>query len=563
MLGFNVGVCAVLLLASIIGSVSCQATTLQAAAQDVADLACPYAMLHGYGCPIPQSQKQPECGATDMCAPLSQASTSWPIGSVPVGVGFDPTTMSVALPLFYPEGDAEHVFEMQLSNQTYDSIETYAGALDPTATNALLTGALNTDMGQVYSTYFGSESMLHRMTQVDVITKAQLTSAPTLLPRVAMALKYLPEAFDATIYNEFIRYWGTHVITAAAIGGACESLLSVKSCFASGDATLLANEAQLVLGVKTMQTKLPTGESFNQAFMEHTTAETINMYGGDLTLIKPSQWTQRQRTIAQAPVLIKVDNMVPIADYINDTARKSNMQQAVTAYLAAAKATQQAAIAAAKAAQTFTVQAATSVEFSCVEMTFNYRYKHCHRILFWKSCHCDGRTACFTPGSCDTGCGGALTGTMVVSDMPSVTLQRGEDRDMSPDGSLSCACSNYAGYGTPSWPLQNLAQTVNCAINSAGQIVATNVRNPGVSGTQQDGQPVTQGCSIATTTYSGLSWTESGGNSGCGTTTGPMPMSGSITAQGWCCVGTTLAVDWSQPGCYGSITPGSCPGFND
>jgi hypothetical protein len=176
-----------------------------------------------------------------------------------------------------------------------------------------------------------------------------------------MALKHL--TFDATIYNEFIRYWRTHVITAAVIGGACKSLLSGESCFASGDPTLLTNEAQLVLGVKAVQRRLPI-ESFNQAFMDPTAAGTINVYGGNLPLIKPSQWTRRQLSMVQPPVPLNVQIMVPIADYINDTARKSNMRQAVTAYLAAARATQQAAITPAKTAQTFTVRATTSVEFT-------------------------------------------------------------------------------------------------------------------------------------------------------------------------------------------------------
>lgn len=586
--------------ASASGKAVSSANNISLNAQAVADLACPYAMMHGYGCPIPQSpeaaaQKQRgraasvvECtnplggceknkagaGLGAGAAPPNmgtQQERQWPIGTVPVGVGFDTTTMSVKLPFYYPEGSWQHVFAVELHHKTFNDIDDYVGSLDPTAVSALMTGALNTDVSQVYSTYFGSYSSMHQTTQVDIITQAQLSTTPTVLPRVQDALQYLPETYDATIYSEFIRYWGTHVVTSAAIGGAAEMLISVKSCFASGNVALLQAASQEELGVKTMQQHLPTGQSVNQAFMEHMTSETITMYGGDVTLIEPSQWPERQRSIAEAPVLIKVNAMTPIADLMPDAARKANMATAVNAYQQQAKEAMQKAAAAAKAKQTYHIQAATTVDFNGVQARFNYRQHHCHRCwIFAHCCHCDGETACFTPGSCGTGCGGDFSNTMVVTDMPTATLQPGGSQTFSPDGSRSCACSNYGGFETPTWPLNNLDQNFECSINAAGQLVASNVRNPGVGTRQQggsvhqeDGQPVTQGCSIAKATYTGLAWEETGGNQGCGSSTETLSMSGTVTANGWCCMGTTLAANWNSPGCYGQLEAASCPGFND
>eukprot|EP00672_Neobodo_designis_P019381 CAMPEP_0174838254 /NCGR_PEP_ID=MMETSP1114-20130205/7274_1 /TAXON_ID=312471 /ORGANISM="Neobodo designis, Strain CCAP 1951/1" /LENGTH=602 /DNA_ID=CAMNT_0016072349 /DNA_START=46 /DNA_END=1854 /DNA_ORIENTATION=+ len=586
--------------ASIPTLVNAASEGLASAAQDVADAACPFAMMHGYGCPIKQSQEVlaararrlnrtrllAGCGGAlgDACATavdeeedprlaelLNSQEQHWQIGSVPVGVGFDTTTMSVKLPLFYPTGTATHVYDMELDSKTYTTIDDYMGSMDPTATKALMTGQLNTDMGTVYGTYFGSYSSLHRTTQVDVITKADLTSSPTLLPRVAYAINYLPTTYDETMYNEFISYWGTHVVTAAAIGGACEMLLSVKSCFASGDAALLANAAQEELGVKTMQKHLPNGQKINQAFSEHTSKQSVKMYGGDITLVKPEQWPARQKSIAESPVLIKVNEMVPIANYITDATRKANFERAVTAYQNAAKAKQEESVKQAQAAQSFDVKAATEVEFHGARATFGHRKKNCHRCwIFMHCCHCDGETACFEPGNCGTGCGSGVSDTIVVTDVPTKTLHRGESHTFSPDGSKSCACSHYGGYDTPQWPLNKLDQTFECKMNADGQVVASNVQPQGVDANRRsghvshaDGKPVAQGCSVATATYTDLSWSESGGDEGCGTAHGTMALSGTVTAKGMCCIGTTLAVEWSKghEGCYGKFGTASCPSF--
>ena len=176
------------------------------------------------------------------------------------------------------------------------------------------------------------------------------------------------------------------------------------------------------------------------------------------------------------------------------------------------------------------------------------------------------------PGSCGTGCGGGLSAEMIVTDMPQTNLKPGASHTFAPDGTKSCSCGHYGGYNTPSWPLNNLDQQVTCSVDADGNVVAKNVNNPGVEPNRRggsishaDGKPVKQGCSVATATYSGLSWTETGGDQGCGSTTGPMTMEGSIVAKGYCCTGTTLTPVWDSghAGCYGSLNPASCPGFND
>lgn len=219
----------------------------------------------------------------------------------------------------------------------------------------------------------------------------------------------------------------------------------------------------------------------------------------------------------------------------------------------------------AHATQSSTVYGAMLIQFENFRASFGYQQHQCHRChLFSHCCGCFDQTACFLPAQEGSACNAPVMGGLLFSSTPTATVAPGQSVTMSPDGSTSCNAASQSGFGTPSFPLGHFEQSFTCTMQADGSVVASNVQNPGwldegrVAGTVSyvNGPPVPFGaCSVATATYTGAAWTETGGgNQGCSATTGTMSTEGSFTARGYCCLGVVpMMVPSSSNSCFGMI----------
>ena len=188
-----------------------------------------------------------------------------------------------------------------------------------------------------------------------------------------------------------------------------------------------------------------------------------------------------------------------------------------------------------------------TVGFNNFKTSFGYQQHECHRCWsFATCCTCNASSVCYFPGASDSDCAsGPLTGTLLFSDMPAVVLTPGQSATVQPNGATSCNPASRANFGTPSFPLGQYEQTFTCKLLADGSVQATNVQNPGWNDESRtagsmasaDGVPTSRGCSVATATYKGAAWTETGGTTGCPATTGPLNSQGTFTTAGYCCVG--------------------------
>jgi hypothetical protein len=463
-----------------------------------------------------------------------------------------------------PEGPAERVNDVSLSTEMYGSITDYVGTLQPSDVASLLTGSLNTDVNDVANKFFGKFQFMLKTTQVDVTQKASI-STPNLVPMMKRTMEYLQTSTDPEKYTKMISYYGTHVVTAASLGGACEMLLSIEACYASGAIfDNLQDYAQVYMSVQSQEN--PTGSNLvNNRFASYSSQLTLTMYGGDVT---NENWLERQATISKAPVLISVDGLSPLSDYVTDPTTKSEFEAAIQTYIDGVWSRQNAAAAAALAAQTFAITATMTLDFSGFEASFGFQqgYEHCWHIFGWKfHCRheCRGESACYYPGGDTTNCKGPQTGTLLFGSQVSLSLKRGQSTQVSPDGSTSCNAPTRSIVGIPQFPLGKYEQLFTCSVLADGSVQATDVSNPDWdaephltgSVTYQDGSPTFNGCSIAKAIYTDASWKESGGQGGCSSET-TLHAAGTFTANGYCCVGVTPTLNGE---CIGDLVYASCP----
>jgi len=152
---------------------------------------------------------------------------------------------------------------------------------------------------------------------------------------MASALNYLPATYDATLYGEFIQFWGTHYITQSSVGGVAQLLVYMGTCVLTNIASPLPIEQGMGFDLRNGfgPGSVPS-INYNQIYLNSRKVSTIDIVGGNPELADiHTQWAQRVASFQDNPVHLYFTYQ-PIYNLITDPAKKANMQAAVQAYIA-------------------------------------------------------------------------------------------------------------------------------------------------------------------------------------------------------------------------------------
>lgn len=129
------------------------------------------------------------------------------------------------------------------------------------------------------------------------------------------ALSKLTATFDADLYEDFVDAWGTHIITKSFIGGMIEEQAKAVRCFPGGEDSMLIR-------------CLPFGDrsSINSTCLYYGDRNRVvskRRLGGNADVDGNHEW---KRTLAIAPALLQILEMVPWYDFVKNESVKQNLQ---------------------------------------------------------------------------------------------------------------------------------------------------------------------------------------------------------------------------------------------
>lgn len=288
-----------------------------------------------------------------------------------LGVGWDPVKGQIRLPFFsltYNTGrtvttssgttfavpdqvllSKENVTIPNLNTRTYSTLSDYFDDINLNRTE-VTSGVLgmSPSMMEEFINYFDTgNNNIVVSTDYRSAYNLSFNTTPSLLPEVITAINYLPEEYDDEIYSLFIDYWGTSIVISGEAGGLAQQSTMIKACFGGVD---LADNAILYL-LETTDPYAYQHSTFNGGFVEHSSAQTMDIYGGNPAFVcsgknlknsvagpKPTPpltispcWISRMNSFEDYPVLTQV-SVLPITAFINDTIKRQNLQTAINAY---------------------------------------------------------------------------------------------------------------------------------------------------------------------------------------------------------------------------------------
>ncbi|CAF4404264.1 unnamed protein product, partial [Rotaria magnacalcarata] len=129
------------------------------------------------------------------------------------------------------------------------------------------------------------------------------------------ALSQLTSTFDPDLYEDFIEAWGTHIITKSLIGGMIEERAKVTKCF-------LGTDDRIVAGCIPFSGRGPTNSSCAY-YADQTQILSTRRLGGNAEIENDDDW---RRTIAAAPALLQILEMIPWNDFVTDETVKQNLR---------------------------------------------------------------------------------------------------------------------------------------------------------------------------------------------------------------------------------------------
>merc|ERR1719312_633219 len=144
------------------------------------------------------------------------------------------------------------------------------------------------------------------------------------------ALKALPQAYDANLYNRFMDTWGTHVARDTLVGGMQEQQVVMKDCmwqspYLTGGLTPEKLEEYLKLDMK----KAPPQDSF---YLDRRQMSIDHRIGGNPEIGDLTGW---QKSLGKNPALIKIYSHVKWSDVASKSGLVSaavvnNLNKAIT-----------------------------------------------------------------------------------------------------------------------------------------------------------------------------------------------------------------------------------------
>lgn len=317
----------------------CYGQDLTILAEQVASMYCPYSSLSGISSfcvsslPLRNSRQQ--------------AITPFP---ALLGVGWDPVLGEVRLPFLQmtytqnlnittPTNTVfaipdqlvlAHANAVSTGAMPFSSMSDYLEATDLSRNN-VTSGILSWSSSQastLLDLFDVGKNNIVASSEIHGVFNLSLSEDTTLLPQVESALAYLPTEYDENLYALFINYWGVSIVTSGLAGGLAQQLVAIKACYGGVNTE---DQAELYM-LKTLYPTQYQHVDFEAKFTQYSSASSLDILGGDPTLLSPKQWSARVESFYDNPILTNVQ-VVPITAFIKDPVKQANVARAIQTYL--------------------------------------------------------------------------------------------------------------------------------------------------------------------------------------------------------------------------------------
>ncbi|CAF3649132.1 unnamed protein product [Rotaria sp. Silwood1] len=183
-------------------------------------------------------------------------------------------------------------------------------------------------LGDIYRRFF-SNNQGTAITQKPTVLYRLRVENLQLNKYVKQAISKLPIKYDETLYRDFLRNWGTHIVQQSLIGGMHEQQVLFKDCVFSFNGAITSDNLDDYLKKDILSETL--GNSF---YADRRKISVDHWLGGDPIETNEILW---QQTLAANPALLKIEEYIPWSDVIEiDPNVRNNLRKIIQARTAAA-----------------------------------------------------------------------------------------------------------------------------------------------------------------------------------------------------------------------------------
>jgi len=147
-----------------------------------------------------------------------------------------------------------------------------------------------------------------------------------LSPSFLYSLSQLPDDYDESIYFDFLRQWGTHVVTSAKFGGEGTLHMFTAVSYAESSGTIQTQLGYMFADFMSAQ------NTASQDFTERSVAY-FSVQGGSYEEFEIGGWNQWAEEVYEAPIQVSA-TMQPITLFVHKTLTQQNLAKAIDIYMA-------------------------------------------------------------------------------------------------------------------------------------------------------------------------------------------------------------------------------------
>ncbi|CAF2956474.1 unnamed protein product, partial [Rotaria sp. Silwood2] len=183
-------------------------------------------------------------------------------------------------------------------------------------------------LADIYSRFF-SNNQATAITQKPYVLYRLRVENLRLNKYAKQAIAQLPTTYNETLYNDFLRNWGTHIVQQSLIGGMHEQQVLFKDCIFSFNGAITSDNLDDYLKKDILSETL--GNSF---YADRRKISVDHWLGGDSTEKNETRW---QQILVDNPALLKIEEYVPWSDVIEiDPDVRNNLRKMIQSRTAAA-----------------------------------------------------------------------------------------------------------------------------------------------------------------------------------------------------------------------------------
>ncbi|CAF1363919.1 unnamed protein product [Adineta steineri] len=173
----------------------------------------------------------------------------------------------------------------------------------------------------IYKKYFSSDESIAITQQPTILYRMRVENFQ-LRADARAAINALPPTYNESLYSDFLRDWGTHIIQQSLVGGMHEQHVLFKDCvFSFNGAITSANLDQYLKQDILAQT---LGNDF---YANRRQIKVDHLLGGDPTLTNYTLW---RKSLGANPALLKIEHYTPWYEVgILSTAVKENLRRII------------------------------------------------------------------------------------------------------------------------------------------------------------------------------------------------------------------------------------------